>query len=191
MFVATTKANGPSSTVTKPVWAEIPEGVEEIGPQAFEKIGSFTEVRFPSTLKKIGEKAFAGTALAHAEFPLSLQSVGMQAFSFCRSLSAVEFYDGLQTIAQQAFEGCPIGDVYIPASVTTLGGDSFSAISTYQGQTPQSFRIDSANTHLLADGVCLYTVAEDGLTLVKAYLPALKPMPNAEPAASLHSKDLA
>ena len=56
-----------------PEVAEIPEGVEEIGPQAFEKIGSFAEVRFPSTLKKIGEKAFAGTALTHVEFPLSAE----------------------------------------------------------------------------------------------------------------------
>jgi hypothetical protein len=75
--------------------------------------------------------------------------------------------------------------VYIPASVEVLGNNSFCAISTYPGQTPQEFQIDSANSHLLADGIALYVRGEDGLTLVKAYAPALRPMPNAEVTATL------
>ena len=161
-----------------PVVAVIPEGVEEICPMAYDKITSFCEVEFPSTLKRIGEKAFAGTCLTHAEFPVSLQSIGVQAFSFCRSLSRVEFYDGLQVISQQAFEGCPILDVYIPASVTTLGSDSFLAISTFQGNVDQRLRIDSANVNLADDGVALYVKAEEGWELLKAYRKDLRPMPN-------------
>ena len=161
-----------------PVKAVIPEGVEEIGAAAFEKLGSLCEVEFPATLKKIGEKAFAGTALCRVEFPVGLESIGVQAFSFCRSLGAAEFYDGLKTIAQQAFEGCPIQDVYIPASVEMLGSDSFLAISTYPGTVGQRLRVDSANEHIFADGIALYRKDADGLTLVKAYDCALRPAPN-------------
>ncbi len=161
-----------------PVKAVIPEGVEEIGPGAFEKLGSLCEVEFPATLRKIGEKAFAGSALSHVEFPPSVESIGVQAFSFCRTLAAAEFYDGLKSIAQQAFEGCPIQDVYIPASVEMLGSDSFLAISTYQGTVGQRLRVDSANEHIFADGIALYRKDADGLTLVKAYDRALRPAPN-------------
>jgi len=160
-----------------PVSAVIPHGVEEIGTMAYEKLSNLYEVSFPATLKRIGDKAFAGTALTHVEFPSSLEFIGTQAFSFCRSLDSVEFYDGLKHISQQAFEGCPIRDVYIPASVETLGSDSFLAISTYQGTVGQTFRIDSANEHLTADGVALYARTADGLTLVKAYHKALRPLP--------------
>ena len=107
----------------------------------------------------------------------------MQAFSFCRTLAAAEFYDGLKAIAQQAFEGCPIQDVYIPASVEMLGSDSFLAISTYQGTVGQRLRVDSANEHIFADGIALYRKDADGLTLVKAYDRALRPVPN-EPMAT-------
>ena len=68
--------------------------------------------------------------------------------------------------------------MYIPASVETLGSDSFLAISTYQGTVGQTFRIDSANEHLTADGVALYSKTADGLTLVKAYHKALRPLPS-------------
>ena len=161
-----------------PVKAVIPEGVEEIGPMAFEKFGSLCEVSFPSTLKRIGEKAFAGTGLIRAEFPVGLESIGTQAFSFCRFLNSVEFYDGLKIISQQAFEGCPIRDVYIPASVEVLGSDSFLSLATYQGTVGQKLRIDSANINLAYDGIALYVKSAEGLTLVKACHTDLRPMPN-------------
>lgn len=156
--------------------AVIPEGVEEIGPQAFEKLGNLQDVSFPSTLKRIGDKAFAGTALTHVEFPLSLEVIGAEAFSYCRSLHSAELYDGIKVISRQAFAGCPIEDVYIPASVTELGSDSFVAISGLPGAV-QKFRVDSANTALVTDGFALYSRSGDTLTLIKAYHPELRPQP--------------
>ena len=164
-----------------PVSADVPEGVEEIGPMAYEKLSALCRITFPTTLKKIGDKAFAGTGITHVEFPPSLETVGIQAFSFCRSMTSVEFCEGLKTIGQQAFEGCPIADVFIPATVESLGSDSFVAISTYQGQVQQKLRIDSANEYLLADGVAMYTKSEEGLVLLKAYHRALRLLPNEVP----------
>ena len=164
-----------------PVCAEIPEGVEDISDCAFDRIGALKEVRLPASLKVIGAKAFAGTNLQRVELPNAVETVGTQAFSFCRSLTAAELNDGLRVIGDQAFEGCPIAEVFVPASVETLGVNSFLAISAFQGQGTQTFRIDSANTHYRADGVALYQLAEDGAVLVRAYDPALRQRAN-EPA---------
>ena len=163
-----------------PVKAVIPEGVEEISPLAYDRLSALSEVVFPSTLKRIGEKAFAGTNLKSVEFPPALETIDVQAFSFCRSLSAIDLNDGIKTIGQQAFEGCPIEDVYIPASIEILGSDSFLAISTFQGQITQRFRVDSANTHIFADGVALYQKSEESLILVKAYWSGLRLKQNEE-----------
>ena len=168
-----------------PVKAVIPEGVEEIGPQAFEKIGVLSEVVFPSSLKKIGEKAFLGTNLKTLELPRTIEEIGPQAFSYCRVLSSVELYDGLKVIGQQAFEGCPIQDVYIPATVETLGPDSFLAISTYQGEIAQRFRVDSANEAVYTDGIALYQKTEEGVVLMKAFHPGLRLRPGEEGPAPM------
>ena len=152
-----------------PVHAVIPEGVVEIQAQAYEKLGLLTAVSFPSTLKKIGEKAFAGTLLTALDIPGNVEEIGMQAFSYCRSLTRLDLYDGLRFIGTQAFEGCPIQTVFIPATVESLGSDSFLAISTYQGSIRQKFQVDSANQHVFVDGIALYQQKVDGLYLVKAY----------------------
>lgn len=174
-----------------PVRAVIPDGVEEICAQAYEKLGSLTEVRFPHSLKKIGEKAFAGTGLRQLDLPVGLAEIGAQAFSFCRSLSDVNLYDGLRVIGEQAFEGCPIRDVYIPASVEILGGNSFLAISTYQGEVAQRFRVDTANRHIIADGIALYQRAGQDLILLKAYAPELQSKPDVEAVAPVDYEVLA
>lgn len=163
-----------------PVKAIIPEGVEEISPLAYDRLSSLCEVAFPSTLKRIGEKAFAGTNLKAIEFPAGLEIIEAQAFSFCRTLGSVDINEGIRVIGQQAFEGCPIEDVYIPATVEKLGNDSFLAISTYQGQIVQRFRVDSANPYITADGIAFYQKDAETVTLVKAYNPSLRLKPNEE-----------
>lgn len=163
-----------------PVRAEIPEGVEVIGAMAYDRLSALSEVSFPRTLKRIGEKAFAGTNLQSVELSKSLEVIDAQAFSFCRALTELDINEGLRVIERQAFEGCPIADVFIPASVECLGSDSFLAISTWQGQIAQKFRVDTASPYLKADGVALYQRSEDGLTLIKAYQPALRLKPNEE-----------
>ena len=163
-----------------PVKAIIPEGVEEISALAYDRLSALSEIVFPSTLKKIGEKAFSGTNLKSVEFPPSLEVIEPQAFSFCRSLSSVDLNEGIRIIGQQAFEGCPIEDVYIPASVEILGNDSFLAISTFQGQINPRFRVDSANTSLITDGIALYQKSADALTLIKAYNSSLRLRPDKE-----------
>lgn len=161
-----------------PLCAVIPEGVEEISDRAFERLSMLSEVVLPSSLKRIGEKAFAETRLKKVEFPKGLETIGMQAFSFCRVLEDADLNEGLIEIGQQAFEGCPIKKVFIPATVRSLGNDSFFAVSTYQGTGEQKFMIDTANEVLYEDGIALYQKIEDSWTLMKAYHRSLRSMPN-------------
>ena len=163
-----------------PVKAVIPEGVEEISALAYDRLSALCEVELPSTLRKIGEKAFAGTNLKEIEFPAALESIGTQAFSFCRSLQSIDLNEGLKEIGPQAFEGCPIEDVYIPATVESLGNDSFMAIATYQGDINPRFRVDTANEHILADDIALYQRTDDKLILMKGYNSGLRLKPNEE-----------
>ena len=164
-----------------PVKAVVPEGVEEIGRQAYDRLSSLTEIELPSTLRRIGEQAFAGTNLREVELPPALETIDTKAFSFCRSLTALDINENLRVIGAQAFEGCPIREVYIPSGVESIGNDSFLGISTYQGEAGQRFRVDTANEHLRADGIALYHKTADGVTLLKAYAPELRRKPNEEP----------
>ena len=150
-----------------PTHAEIPLGVEEVCDGVYEKMGSLCEVTFPSTLKRIGNKVFAGTALREVDLPDSLEFIGEQAFGYCRSLTKAEFYDGLKMIAPQAFAGCPIRKVFIPATVERLGDGAFQVLSGTPMPCDQELRIDSGNPFLSCDDVALYEKTDNGLTLVK------------------------
>lgn len=154
----------------------IPEGIEEICAQAYDRISSLREVILPSTLKIIGDKAFAGTDITSIEIPESVEHIGIQAFSYCRSLKKLDLFNGLKTIGAQAFEGCPIEDVFIPVTVESIGNDSFLAISTFRGNIRQKFRVDSANSFIFTDSIALYVNTENGCTLIKAYNPDLRLM---------------
>ena len=54
---------------------EIPEGIEEICPDAF-YLSKVRHVKFPSTLKKIGDDAFHASDVEKVNFPSSLEEIG-------------------------------------------------------------------------------------------------------------------
>ena len=82
----------------------IPEGITEIKNDAFEGAKYITDVRLPSTLKKIGNSAFA----------------------FC-NLNYVSLPDGLEYIGQSAFWYCPLNSqpLVLPSSLTSIGQNAF------------------------------------------------------------------
>lgn len=59
---------------------DVPEGVEEIAPRAFEG-RPISVLHLPSTLKAIGDGAFAGTRVAKVRIPASVDNIGVGAFS--------------------------------------------------------------------------------------------------------------
>lgn len=83
-----------------------PEGVEEIGGDAFNGMSSLCgDISLPSTLRKIDHGAFAGTRISHVGLP-----------------------EGLEMIIESSFRGCRYlqDTLYIPSSVIQIQHDAFN-----------------------------------------------------------------
>ncbi len=110
---------------------DIPEGVEEIGPEAFSAwhnmIGTGLQtVSLPSTLKRLGEKAFAHTGIEKIALPDSLESIGKSQFYQCRRLASVHMPDGLAAVEEMLFFECQsLTEITLPAGVTSIGMATF------------------------------------------------------------------
>mmetsp|Transcript_17855 Transcript_17855/g.37635 ORF Transcript_17855/g.37635 Transcript_17855/m.37635 type:complete len:329 (+) Transcript_17855:84-1070(+) len=68
---------------------ELPDGLEEIGVCAFSECVSLDNSKFtlPSTLKRIGDEAFAGTPLQALRIPDGIESIGQAAFQYMNFLN--------------------------------------------------------------------------------------------------------
>ena len=95
-----------SFTTYKITSVTIPEGVTEIGDEAFYGQNSLVKAIFPSTLKVIGRSAFEDCVkLVNANFPASLASIGDYAFRRCKCLTSKPTHP-LSSIGVQAFSFC-------------------------------------------------------------------------------------
>lgn len=90
----------------KSVSYEIPEGVERIRSKAFYKCSDLKEIKLPSTLKTIEEKAFFLCDLKEIILPDGLETIGKDAFGFCSSLKAVTVPASVTRIDEYAFYSC-------------------------------------------------------------------------------------
>ena len=79
---------------------KIPDGIVEIGSNAFYGLTNLTSVEIPNSVTNIGEYAFQNcTALTHIEIPASVVSIGLNAFGGCDSL------DNIDALSLGAFDG--------------------------------------------------------------------------------------
>ena len=77
---------------------------------------------------KIGENAFAGSAVTSVSMPEGITSIGQYAFSGCQNLESVTLPESLTTLGSEAFSGCQnLESVALPGSLTTLGDRTFEA----------------------------------------------------------------
>ena len=85
----------------------IPEGVTTIGDGAFNSGDipmSYSEIRFPKTLKSIGGEAFSNNAgVTKISLPDGLESIGTYAFAKNTSLVKVSFGDGITELSKGVF----------------------------------------------------------------------------------------
>ena len=92
------------SKITKVV---IPEGVEEIGSDAFAHCESLTHIEIPEGVKKIGYYAFYECKeLTAVQLPNSLYDIDSHAFDYCASLTSVYLPNSLRRISKHAFDNC-------------------------------------------------------------------------------------
>ena len=112
---------------------------EEICSNAFSMCGSLRSVRYPNTIKRIGERAFYCCKSYSGTLPLNnftnLITIGDEAFLGCDSLvGELVFPDSLKNIGKKAFIDCKFaGSIIIPSSVKTIGDYAFFSCSEFSG----------------------------------------------------------
>lgn len=86
----------------------IPEGIKQIGPEAFKDHMGITDLSLPDSLWRICEDAFSG----------------------CSNLSSISGGMNLVSIEDRAFKGCPLETVRIVDSVQNIGFEAFDYSNT-------------------------------------------------------------
>ena len=107
----------------------IPEGVTNIGYEAFRGCSNITSIAIPASVTNIGGYAFNRCSkLSTIAIPASVTSIGYSAFYYCSGLTSVTFAEGSQltSIDSYTFAYCSkLASITIPASVTSIGDEAF------------------------------------------------------------------
>lgn len=146
------KIHGMSGRITS---LHIPEGVEEIGVEAFRGQTSLRgALNLPNSIKSIGNEAFNNTGISHIKFPDNLEYISqgsfsqnhylqdtivipasviqirLHAFSYCEKLTAVILPENLEEIQGSAFRDCRSLDYVrcLSKIPPVLASDAFSGV---------------------------------------------------------------
>ena len=122
--------NGCFSGTTSLTQVYLPEGIEEIGDDAF-RDSAVTKVILPATLKKIGSCAFQRAKLTEIELPEGLEEIGGYAF------------DGAPLTLVTSPHKAKLGDgsCNLPSTVRTIGIGAFRDTELTKFDLPDNFEI--------------------------------------------------
>ena len=155
-----TKYTGPGGDVT------IPDGVTEIGSNAFENCKALTGIVIPDSVTKIGMNAFRGCtglkevtvpdgvtsiedyvfyhceAMERVSLPKGIVSIGHSSFEYCLKLTDIQLPSGLKSIDHSAFWACrSLVKLTLPQSLETIGNTSFGKCSAMNPlQVPETLK---------------------------------------------------
>ena len=119
----------------------IPDGIEEIGPKAFDGCSFLLQVVLPNSLKVIHEQAFNYTGLQCVEIPEGVEIIGLGAFGNTRSLTHISLPNSLRIIETGAFGASALKSIYIPEGVTTIGlGAFFNSVDLVCASIPSTVK---------------------------------------------------
>lgn len=127
----------------------ISEGVTELSDYMFWSDEAITEIKLPSTLKKIGDDCFGNctklasvalnqveeigsyafyyTALTELTIPSTANTIGRGAFGVCQALEKVTFQEGCKTVAPFMFtSNIKLADLTLADSIETIGEYAFN-----------------------------------------------------------------
>lgn len=110
--------------------------VTQIGDESFYECTTLKRIVLPSTVSRIGKKAFSGretenhselgAGLESITFPDNLKVIDESAFKNCPRLAKVSFNDNLERINDEAFYQCRnIDNIRIPSKVSYIGQNAF------------------------------------------------------------------
>jgi hypothetical protein len=107
----------------------IPDGITEIGENAFANCRLLSNVTLPSSIRNIGNSAFSGcTALSNIVIPRGVASIGIGAFNGCTSLTSIIIPEGINTINERTFSGCTaLQNISLPSTIKNINAESFAA----------------------------------------------------------------
>ena len=106
-----------------------PEGVEEIGSEAFWGVSSLRgDLKLPSTLRNLGRVAFCGTSISHVSLPENLEVINDYTFSDCRFLQdTLTIPSSVVRIENGAFTHCEkLNAVILPKSLEEIKESAFN-----------------------------------------------------------------
>ncbi len=104
----------------------IPDGVKEIGDNAFEMCGKLNGITIPKGVSCIGHSAFLKCLkLTSVSLPDSVSIIADHAFADCSGLKTLTLPQNLTAIGEAAFRGCQITSVIIPSGLKEIGKNAF------------------------------------------------------------------
>lgn len=105
----------------------VPAGVETIEPLAFSGCRTLTEIWLPEGLREIGDEAFSHcTELRRIAVPGTVERIGDMAFHDCTQLMQVILAPGVRELGDQVFMDCRrLACVSLPDSLAALGVGAF------------------------------------------------------------------
>ena len=105
---------------------EIPEGVIEIGNEAF-AYSDLKSITLPDTLVHIGEKAFWGCSyLKEIKIPANVINIGTEAFLRCSGLREIVIPEGIIRIERSTFDNCTkLQKITLPSTLKEIGERAF------------------------------------------------------------------
>lgn len=117
LYKSSTKYN-PLKSVT------FPSTLKKIGAKAFSHAGSLTNVTLPASLDSIGEEAFEYVGFSELELPANLKYIGAYAFRNT-DLTSIEIPDAIESIGNYCFYNCWLSTVKFPAGLKEIGSYAF------------------------------------------------------------------
>ncbi len=136
---------------TRLLSVDLPEGITDIGDNAFRRCSALGLILLPATVTRIGGSAFCGCcALTTVSLPEGVVSIGGSAFEMCNRLTTVSLPASLAEIGDHAFYGCTsLVSATVPEGVTELSWCVFADCSHLT-----SVSIPQSVTHIGNDAFC-------------------------------------
>ncbi|MDE6373553.1 MAG: leucine-rich repeat domain-containing protein, partial [Clostridia bacterium] len=127
----------------------IPEGVTEIGNDAFKDCAELTSVHLPESLSVIGDDAFYRCyKLASVNFPQNLLKIGESSFYECEEITSVKLPDTLKEIGASAFLRCSkLAVIILPDDLQYIGEAAFSSTAWHYDHLQE--RVKYIGKHLI------------------------------------------
>lgn len=138
----------------------MPNGVTEIGNNAFKDTTKLTNIVVSNALTKIGVSSFENSAINEFIMPVSVTEIPNAAFKNCKDLSKLSLHNDIATVGTGAFIGCvKLGDVtWNKKDKPLFEADSFVrsddlVFYVYRNSTAHKFAVDNNIKYVLMNKI--------------------------------------